>query len=240
MEKAKADKDATKLGRLERAWAAAQRSLATTIREATAPGWNCSHQPRAAVLAAKPLRRDTDGDAFTMRINGAAYSKRADAARALQGALLAVQSYQRDPVPLGEVGGLHLQASADSWLGQPRYVVSLVEVPRMHLLVEAGDVRQPNIGLVTRVENLPRRLERVLADVEMDAGKINREAEKARAGIVDAFPRAAEASEVRAKRDRLSAELATDSADKTGRETEHAPSPPAANGTTPLNRGAPR
>jgi hypothetical protein len=44
-----------------------------------------------------PMRCDTDGDAFSIRINGAAYSKRADAAPALQRALLAVQAYQRDP-----------------------------------------------------------------------------------------------------------------------------------------------
>ena len=213
MELAKAETDATKLERLERAWASAQRSLAATIREA-GPRLERLATDRQQLLAAIPLRRDTDGDAFWMRINGAAFSKRADAAPALQRALLAVQPYQRDPHPLGEVGGLHLHVSADSWMGQPRYVVSLTEVPRVHLLVEAGDVRQPSTGLVTRVENLPRRLERVLDDVEMETSKIEREAERARAGLVDAFPRAAELADVRAKRDRLSAELAADSAEK--------------------------
>ncbi len=154
MELAKAETDATKLERLERAWSAAQRSLAATIREA-GPRLERLASDREQLLAAMPMRRDTDGDAFSIRINGAAYFKRADAAAALQRALLAVHPYQHDPQPLGDVGGLHLQASADSWLGQPRYVVSLIEVPRVHLLVEAGDVRQPSIGLVTRMENLP-------------------------------------------------------------------------------------
>lgn len=231
MELAKAETEATKLERLERAWAAAQRSLAATIREAK-PRLERLATDREQLIAAMPLRRDTDGDAFSMRINGAAYDKRADAAPALQRALLAVQPYQRDPQPLGDVGGLHLQASADSWMGQPRYVVSLVEVPRVHLLVEAGDVRQPNIGLVTRVENLPRRLERVLDDVEMDTTKINREAEKAHAGLVDVFPRAGELAEVRAKRDRLSAELAADSAEKASCE-QAAEQPSAPNGCQP-------
>jgi N12 class adenine-specific DNA methylase/SAM-dependent methyltransferase len=232
MELAKAETDTTKLERLERAWAAAQRSLAATIREA-GPRLERLATDSEQLLAAMPLRRDTDGDAFSMRINGAAYGKRADVAPALQRALQTVQPYQCDPQPLGGLGGLHLQATADSWLGQPRYVVSLVEVPRVHLLVEAGDVRQPNIGLVTRVENLPRRLERVLDDVEMDTTKITREAEKAQAGLVDAFPRAGELAEVRAKRDRLSAELAADSAEKAAGEhaTEHDPSSPAANGS---------
>ena len=131
--------------------------------------------------------------------------------------------------------GCTCKLSADSWLGQPRYVVSLVEVPRVHLLVEGGDVRQPSIGLVTRMENLPRRLERVLEDVEMDTTKINREAEKAQAGLVDAFPRAGELAEVRAQRDRLSAELAADSAERAAGEhaTEHASSSPAPNGSQP-------
>jgi N12 class adenine-specific DNA methylase/SAM-dependent methyltransferase len=231
MELAKAETDATKLERLERAWAAAQRSLAATIREAE-PRLERLATDREQLIAAMPLRRDTDGDAFSMRINGAAYDKRADAALALQRALLAVQPYQRDPQPLGDIGGLHLQVSADSWMGQPRYVVSLVEVPRVHLLVEAGDVRQPNIGLVTRVENLPRRLERVLDDVEMDTTKINREAEKAHAGLVDVFPRAGELAEVRAKRDRLSAELAADSAEKASCE-QAAEQPSAPNGSQP-------
>lgn len=222
MELAKAETEATKLERLERAWSAAQRSLAATIREA-GPRLERLATDREQLLAAIPVRRDTDGDAFSIRINGAAYTKRADAAPALQRALLSVQPYQRDPQPLGNVGGLHLQVSADSWMGQPRYVVSLVEVPRVNLLVEAGDVRQPNIGLATRVENLPRRLERVLDDVEMDTTKINREAEKARDGLGDVFPRAGELAEVRAKRDRLSAELAADSAEKASDDpaTEH-------------------
>lgn len=231
MELAKAETDATKLERLERAWAAAQRSLAATIREAE-PRLERLATDRGQLIAAMPLRRDTDGDAFSMRINGAAYDKRADAAPALQRALLAVQPYQNDPQSLGDVGGLHLQVSADSWMDQPRYVVSLVEVPRVHLLVEAGDVRQPNIGLVTRVENLPRRLERVLDDVEMDTTKINREAEKAHAGLVDVFPRAGELAEVRAKRDRLSAELAADSAEKASCE-QAAEQPSAPNGSQP-------
>ena len=208
MELAKAETEATKLERLERAWSSAKRSLAATVRlERLATD-------RQELLTAIPLRRDTDGDAFSIRIHGTAYSKRADAAPALQRALRAIEPYQRDPQPLGEVGGLHLQVSADSWLGQPRYVVSLVEVPRVHVLVEAGDVREPSLGLVTRIENLPRRLERVLEDVEMDTTKINREAEKAQAGLVDAFPRAGELASVRATRDRLAAELAADSSER--------------------------
>ncbi|WP_232211570.1 SNF2-related protein [Nocardioides sp. CF8] len=213
MEFAKAETDATKLERLERAWSAAQRSLAATIREA-GPRLERLARDRQQLLVAMPLRRGTDGDSFSIRINGPAYGRRADAAPALQRALLAVQPYQRDAIALGDVGGLHLQVSADSWMGQARYVVSLVEVPRVHLLVEAGDVRQPNPGLVTRVANLPRRLERVLADVEMDTTKITREAAKARAGLIDVFPRAGELAEIRETRDRLSADLAADSAEK--------------------------
>lgn len=210
MELAKAETDATKLERLERAWSSAQRSLGATIREA-GPRLERLATDREQLLAAMPLRHDTDGDAFSMRINGNACGKRADAAPVLQRALLAAEPYQREPQSLGDVGGLHLQVSADTWHGQPRYVVSLVEVPRVHLVVDAGDVRQPNVGLVTRVENLPRRLERVLEDVEMDTTKISREAQKAQAGLVDAFPRAGELTAVRATRDRLSAELAADS-----------------------------
>jgi len=85
---------------------------------------------------------------------------------------------------------------------------------------------------VTRVENLPRRLERVLDDVEMDTTKINREAEKAHAGLVDVFPRAGELAEVRAKRDRLSAELAADSAEKASC-AQAAEQPSAPNGSQP-------
>jgi len=236
MELAKAETEATKLKRLERAWSSAQRSLAATIREA-GPRFERLATDRQQLVAAIPLRRDTDGDAFSMRINGTAYGKRADAAPALQRALRAVEPYQRDPQPLGEVGGLHLQVSADSWLGQPRYVVSLVEVPRVHVLVEAGDVREPSMGLVTRVENLPRRLERVLEDVEMDTTKINREAEKAQAGLVDSFPRATELASVRATRDRLAAELAADSTEKAEGDPP-AGQDPAANGSQPSEHAA--
>jgi len=231
MELAKAETEATKLERLERAWSSAQRSLAATIREA-GPRLERLATDREQLVAAIPLRRDTDGDAFSIRINGTAYGKRADAAPALQRALRAVEPYQRNPQPLGQVGGLHLQVSADSWLGQPRYVVSLVEVPRVQVLVEASDVREPSMGLVTRIENLSRRLERVLEDVEMDTTKINREAEKAQAGLVDAFPRAAELASVRATRDRLAAELAADSTEKAEGGSPGAQEP-AANGSQP-------
>jgi hypothetical protein len=239
MELAKAETDATKLERLERAWSGSQRSLTATIREA-GPRLERLATDREQLLAAMPMRRDTDGDAFSIRINGVAYAKRADAAPALQRALLAIEPCQREAVPLGEVGGLHLQASADSWQGRVRLVVSLVEVPRVHLVVEAGDVRAPNIGLVQRVENLPRRLERVLEDVEMDTGKINREAEKARSGLVETFPRAAELEEVKALRDRLAAELAADSAGKAVAERagEQDPANTGPNGSQPATQTA--
>src|SRR4051812_28585571 len=103
MELAKAETDATKLDRLKRAWSAAQRSLAATVREA-GPRLELLAADREQLLAALPLRRDTDGEAFTMRIRGAAYGKRADAAPALERALLAVEPYQREPQPLGDVG----------------------------------------------------------------------------------------------------------------------------------------
>ena len=237
MELAKAETGATKLERLDRAWSAAQRSLAATIREAGQRLEGLAND-REQLLAAIPMRRDTDGEAFSIRINGVAYTKRADAASALQRALLSGQPYQRDPQPLGEVGGVHLQVSADSWRGQPRYVVRLVEVPRVHLLIEAGDVRQPNIGLVTRVENLPRRLERVLDEVEMDTTKFTREAQKARDGLADVFPRAGELAEIRAKRDRLSSELAAGSAEKASGDPAHAHDTVAAAHGSPVDTSA--
>jgi hypothetical protein len=142
MDLAKAETETTKLERLERAWSAAQRSLAATIRDAGSRLERLAAD-REQLLAAMPLRHDTEGDAFSMTIRGAAYGKRADAAPALQRALVAVEPSVREPRPLGEVGGLHLQASADSWQGEVRYVISLVEVPRVSLVVEAGDVASP-------------------------------------------------------------------------------------------------
>lgn len=66
------------------------------------------------------------------------------------------------------------------------------------------------------MENLPRRLERVLDDVEMDTAKINREAEKAHAGVAEVFPRAAELAAAKATRDELAAELAADNTPQSG------------------------
>jgi hypothetical protein len=212
---AKAETDATKLERLERAWTSAQRSLAATVREA-GPRLKRLAVDREQLVAAMPLRRDTEGDTFSITIAGSSFSKRADAAPALKQALMAIPPYLREQVPLGKVGGLHLQVRADPWMGQTRYVVSLVEVPRVQLVLEPSDVRQPSLGLVTKIENLPRRLERVLDDVDVDTGRLNREADKARDGLLDTFPRKAELEEVRTRRDRLAAELAADTAKKTG------------------------
>lgn len=213
MELAKAETDVTKLERLERAWSHAQASLRSTIREA-GPRLEQLHAAQAQLEAAIPQRRETDGDAFSMRIGQVTYSKRADAAPALLRAVTAVEPYQRDPVPVGEVAGLHLQVAADGWSGEHRWVISLVEVPRVFSVIEERDVRAVSTGLVTRVENLPRKLERTLGDVTFEAERTSQEATKARAALEDAFPRQAELDEARATRDGLSAALAAESAKK--------------------------
>lgn len=213
MELAKAETDVTKLERLERAWSHAQASLRSTIREA-GPRLEKLHAGRAQLEAAIPQRRDTDGDAFSMRIGQVTYSKRADAAPALLRAVTAVEPYQRDPVPVGEVAGLHLQIAADGWSGEHRWVISLVEVPQVFSVIEERDVRAVSTGLVTRVENLPRKLERALGDVTFEAERTSQEATKAKAALEETFPRQAELDEARDRRDGLSAALAAESAKK--------------------------
>ena len=58
------------------------------------------------------------------------------------------------------------------------------------------------------MENLPRRIDRMLEQVQAETMKTESEAANARAALTDSFPRAEELLQVRQDRDRLVAALA--------------------------------
>ena len=233
MELAKSTEDVVKLERLARSWNAAQGALRSIVRTAEQDLERFAAVQTQA-QAALPHVVPTDGEAFSMTIGATHYGKRADAAPALARAITAVEPWQRTAVPIGRVGGLDLEVLAQRWQDDVRYFVRLTAVPSVSAEMMRADVNHPDVGLVTRVENLPRRVERRLEEVTRDIERTRREQEKAASQLADEFPRADELSAARTRRDELQAELEAEaknqenpSAESTD-ETSVAPRPRAA------------
>jgi hypothetical protein len=105
LDKAKADADATRLARLERAWQRGHSALRTTL----AAGQDraaARDRAIAAITAVLPNVKDTRGDLFQMTVGGRHYTHRTDAADALVHALLA--QGHGPPRPVATLAGLQV------------------------------------------------------------------------------------------------------------------------------------
>lgn len=207
MELAKAETELARLSRLERAWGASQRSLQAVISHAGPLLERLATEERD-LQAALPRRIDTEGDAFSITLMGVSCRRRADAPVLLQQTLGRLAP-GTDTHAIGQIGELSLMARRDTWNGNElRFILTLADVPRVSVVIEASELRSLSPGLVTKVENLPRRIDRMLEQVQAETMKTESEAANARAALTDSFPRAEELLQVRQDRDRLVAALA--------------------------------
>ena len=216
--KAKADSDVRRLEDLESAWQRTRLHLKTKIgdnQQSVARLTDVTAQLGSAI----ERRVDTRGDAFTIRLDGQAFSKRTDAAACLRSLLYTQISQAKkgtrprdDPGHIGTLGGFTI-ISTPTWGSGNQVWAHLrfdgVPVPAVRISeTELGLTSdKPPVGLITRLEN---KLADLGADRDKAAEEISRiqaETERARTAIAAPFTHADELARARTQSDRLAEEL---------------------------------
>ena len=246
--KAKADSEVQRLERLESAWRRTQQHLKTKISD-SAQSVTRLTDVTAQLGAALERRTDTRGDAFTMRLDGQAFSKRTDAATCLRSTLRTQISQARKGNrprdargDIGTLGGFTIICTP-TWGSGNQVWAHLrfdgVPVPAVRISETELDLvpGKPPVGLITRLENKLADLGTDRDKVLQEISRIQAETERARTAVSAPFAYAAELSRARARSDRLAEELSGEpsapppapAAGETPDAGEAAPDPPAAN-----------
>jgi hypothetical protein len=202
LDKAKADAELTRLERLERAHQHSKGRLRFTI-DAHHRGIERLTTEIAALTTAIGARRDTRGEAFSMRIDGQTFTDRADAGKALTDRLLLALSNttagsERTLRGVAELGGLSFDATLHNNRIHTGYELQIsglqgspVTGSRTQLLES-----KPH-GLAVRMENRLTGLDKSRADAETAMQSAHEEIARAEAQLDAPFPHAAALEEAR-------------------------------------------
>ena len=232
LEKAKLDREYTRLSKLERSHFRQQDNLDYTIQDGTE---NIERLQKfvADLDTAMARRQPTKGKAFRMQVGSAAFTKRKGAG----GALIAVLQAAVDSAPvrgkrdlgvIAAMGGFDLHASVTAAYGTPSVELWFDGLPKDHLAwapknsdrpplklrsfsprqVEAAD----QVGVIQSLENTLADLEVPRAQAIHQIPKEEAEVEKARAQLGKPFPHAESLTEVRAQLDAVNNEIASEAA----------------------------
>ncbi|HEY3514575.1 MAG TPA: helicase-related protein [Kribbella sp.] len=189
MEKAAADAEVGRLVRLERAHARTQSMLEHRIGEHTR-SIAASNSTIAALEKAIARRVDTSADRFRMEINGIRYNERADAAKALTSTLADVidtrpgyQSLRR----VGEIGGFELTAERFFLDNSPYAQIRFTDAPIDGVRITLTENQNPAPGLVVRLENALRALDRKLTGEHDYIDELTTEISRAREQLGQPF-----------------------------------------------------
>ena len=240
--KAKADAEVQRLERLESAWRRTRQHLKTTISDSAQSAARLT-DVAAQLDSALERRVDTRGDAFTMRLDGQAFSKRTDAAACLRSTLHTQISQARkgtrprdDHGDIGTLGGFTIICTP-TWGSGNQVWAHLrfdgVPVPAVRISETELDLApgKPPVGLITRLENKLADLGADRDKVLQEISRIQAETERARAAVSAPFAHADELSRARAQSDRLAEELSGEPSAPAPAETpdasEAAPDPAA-------------
>ena len=216
--KAKADAEVQRLERLESAWRRTRQHLKTTISDSAQSAARLT-DVAAQLGSALERRVDTRGDAFTMRLDGQAFSKRTDAAACLRSTLHTQLSQAKkgtrpsdDHGDIGTLGGFTIICTP-TWGSGNQVWAHLrfdgVPVPAVRISEAELDLApgKPPVGLITRLENKLADLGADRDKVLQEISRIQAETERARAAVSAPFAHADELSRARAQSDRLAEEL---------------------------------
>ena len=154
MEKAGVDSDVARLERLAASHHAEQRRAAKVIADG---GQRLARlQGRLTLIEDAVARRTTiAGDDFSATIDGQHFTKRVDAAAALQSALAAARHRSGQTIPLGQMAGLDLAVRVEGIGGDTILEIGINGVPVNPVRVEARDLRHVHPGgLLTRVTHM--------------------------------------------------------------------------------------
>ncbi|MGO1740098.1 MAG: helicase-related protein [Actinomycetaceae bacterium] len=160
LDKANADRELSRLTKLERAHQRSQSALRHTVRSEGQAVAGASAD-LATIDQAIETSVDTTGDAFTMTIDGRAYSSRTDAVEALAQwagdprTAAHLRRAEGHPFALAQVGGHQLLIEPiRQYEGEkPMVEVSLAAVPRTEYRMELTALRHPSVGTVRQLEN---------------------------------------------------------------------------------------
>jgi hypothetical protein len=176
MEKAGVEAELTKLERLQ---ASHRQDQSNLVRRVSAAEREAAEQDilSAAYKRAASRAVDTSGDRFKMNIDGRSFTKRMEAAAALQQLLVASfrQTHGAEiSVPVGHLAGFDVVARITRDAFGSGVSLSLDGVPRTTPEITPAELRDtPPLGLLTRLENLA-------GDLESRASAATERAEQAR------------------------------------------------------------
>ena len=205
MDKAEADAELTRLERAERAHRRNQDTLRYKITNAEKRIQSLTALT-GDIDAAIGRRHDTRGNAFTMTLDGVAYSKRSHVGVRLmqflerEATALARNGHPRIEARPGQLGGFDVTTATSRRLGTTQITVGLDGVPESGIWLTAKDLADTDpAGLVIRLENRLTGLEALKAKTLNEIGRLRTEAARAREDIRKPF---AQTDQLAAARDR--------------------------------------
>jgi hypothetical protein len=159
------------------------------------------------IAAAIAHRADTRGDAFTMTIDGIAYTKRTDTGQRLQQLVATMEealfqsSHRRLEERPGELGGFPVTVTVERVIGSMNVILALDGAPGTEVRMTLADVRGVDPGkLIIRLENRLSGLESLSSRSQSEIDQLTAEATHARDDIARAFP---QVKQLAAARDRV-------------------------------------
>jgi hypothetical protein len=203
MDKAEADAELTRLERAERAHHRNQDTLRYKITNAEKRIQSLTALT-GDIDAAVGRRHDTRGDAFTMTLDGIAYSKRSHAGVRLTQFLeretttLAHSSHPRIEARPGQLGGFDITTATSRRLGTTQITVALDGIPESGIWLTAKDLADTDpAGLVIRLENRLTGLEALKAKALNEIDRLDTETARAREDTSKGWSQPVEAIELR-------------------------------------------
>ncbi|MFI5736069.1 helicase-related protein [Kribbella sp. NPDC051587] len=209
MEKAAAEAEVGRLARLERAHGRTQSMLEHRINDHTRQ-IAASHNTIGDLETAIALRVDTRGDKFRMEVAGIRYNERADAAAAFANQLAGVMNRRpgtNTTTRIGELGGFELTAERFYREEVPHAVVRFTGGLIDNVSISLNESQNPSPGLVVRLENAVRTLDRKLSGQHEYIDELTTEISRARDQVGQPFKYRAELDAAYATRKSINDQL---------------------------------
>ncbi len=213
MDKAEADAELTRLERAERAHRRNRDTLRHKITSAEKRVLSLTALT-SDIDATIGRRRDTRGDAFTMTLDGVAYSKRSHAGVRVMQFLereitaLTRSSHLRIEARPGQLGGFDVTTATSRVLGTIQVTLALDGVPESEIRLTAKDLADTDpAGLVVRLENRLTGLEAIKTRTLGEIDRLGAEAARTREDASKPFTQAGQLAAARERARQIEQQL---------------------------------